>query len=230
MILRDCTFIIDLPIAIRTTLSHWTIFISIGICNLLDMLTFAHMKRMVIFASGSGTNMERIASVFASDSEIEIALVVCNKPGAGVIARAEKAGIPVRMIDRTSFYETDKLTLELLSLKTDLIVLAGFLWLVPQHLLSAFPGRIINIHPALLPKYGGKGMYGEKVHEAVVSAAEKESGITIHFVNEHYDSGDIIFQKAFKLHPDETPATLAQRIHTLEYEHFPKVIEQLLKS
>jgi phosphoribosylglycinamide formyltransferase 1 len=194
------------------------------------MLTFAHMKRMVIFASGSGTNMERIASVFASDSEIEITLVICNKPGAGVIARAEKAGIPVRMIDRASFYETDKLTLELLSLKTDLIVLAGFLWLVPQHLLSAFPGRIINIHPALLPKYGGKGMYGEKVHEAVVSAGEKESGITIHFVNEHYDSGDIIFQKAFKLHPDETPATLAQRIHTLEYEHFPKVIEQLLKS
>jgi phosphoribosylglycinamide formyltransferase 1 len=194
------------------------------------MLTFAHMKRMVIFASGSGTNMERIASVFASDSEIEITLVICNKPGAGVIARAEKAGIPVRMIDRASFYETDKLTLELLSLKTDLIVLAGFLWLVPQHLLSAFPGRIINIHPALLPKYGGKGMYGEKVHEAVVSAGEKESGITIHFVNEHYDSGDIIFQKAFKLHPDETPATLVQRIHTLEYEHFPKVIEQLLKS
>jgi phosphoribosylglycinamide formyltransferase 1 len=198
--------------------------------NLPDMLTFAHMKRMVIFASGSGTNMERIASVFASDSEIEITLVICNKPGAGVIARAEKAGIPVRMIDRASFYETDKLTLELLSLKTDLIVLAGFLWLVPQHLLSAFPGRIINIHPALLPKYGGKGMYGEKVHEAVVSAGEKESGITIHFVNEHYDSGDIVFQKAFKLHPDETPATLAQRIHTLEYEHFPKVIEQLLKS
>jgi phosphoribosylglycinamide formyltransferase 1 len=198
--------------------------------NLPDMLTFAHMKRIVIFASGSGTNMERIASVFASDSEIEITLVICNKPGAGVIARAEKAGIPVRMIDRASFYETDKLTLELLSLKTDLIVLAGFLWLVPQHLLSAFPGRIINIHPALLPKYGGKGMYGEKIHEAVVSAGEKESGITIHFVNEHYDSGDIVFQKAFKLHPDETPATLAQRIHTLEYEHFPKVIEQLLKS
>lgn len=194
------------------------------------MLTFAHMKRMVIFASGSGTNMERIAAVFASDPEIEIALVLCNRPGAGVIARAAKAGIQVRMIDRASFYETDELTQELLSLKTDLIVLAGFLWLVPQHLLSAFPGRIINIHPALLPKFGGKGMYGEKVHEAVVSAGEKVSGITIHFVNEHYDSGDIIFQKAFELHPDETPSSLAQRIHSLEYEHFPKVIEQLLKS
>jgi phosphoribosylglycinamide formyltransferase 1 len=194
------------------------------------MFTFVRMKRMVIFASGSGTNMERIASVFASDSEIEIALVVCNKLGAGVIARAEKAGIPVRMIDKAYFYDSDKLTKELLSLKTDLIVLAGFLWLVPKHLLASFPGRIINIHPALLPKFGGKGMYGEKVHEAVIAANEKQSGITIHYVNEQYDSGDIIFQKAFELHPDETPQTLAQRIHSLEYKHFPEVIEHLLKS
>lgn len=198
--------------------------------NLGDMLTFAGMKRMVIFASGSGTNMERIGTVFAADPEVEIALVVCNKQGAGVIARAHKAGIPVKMIDRAYFYDSDILSQELLSLKTDLIVLAGFLWLVPQHLLAAFPGRIINIHPALLPKYGGKGMYGEKVHEAVIAAGEKQSGITIHYVNEKYDSGDIIFQKAFELHPLETPQTLAQRIHSLEYKHFPEVIDSLLKN
>ncbi|PKP52339.1 MAG: phosphoribosylglycinamide formyltransferase [Bacteroidetes bacterium HGW-Bacteroidetes-1] len=188
------------------------------------------MKRIVIFASGSGTNMERIAEFFQSSHNVKIILVVCNKVGAGVIGRAEKMEIPVMIIDKPSFYNTNLLSEKLLEMQTDLIVLAGFLWLVPSHLLHAFPNRIINIHPALLPKFGGKGMYGEKVHEAVIAAGEKYSGITIHYVNEHYDSGDILFQKSFEIALNETPASLAARIHVLEHTHFPKVIDDFLKT
>lgn len=186
------------------------------------------MKRIVIFASGSGTNMERIAEWFAGNKSVEISLVVCNKPGAGVIARAARFGIPVEMIDKESFYSTGSLTEKLCLIQTDLIVLAGFLWLVPQSLLEAFPRKIINIHPALLPSYGGKGMYGMRVHEAVVSAKEPYSGITIHHVNEHYDEGDVIFQAKIALNEGETALSLAARIHELEYRHFPEVIESLL--
>jgi phosphoribosylglycinamide formyltransferase-1 len=188
------------------------------------------MKRLAIFASGSGTNMQRIAEYFSGNPLVEIFLVVCNKPGAGVIQRAEKLHIPVMLIDRDEFYQSGSLSEKLLENKVDLIVLAGFLWLIPDHLLQSFPNRIINIHPALLPKFGGKGMFGEKVHQAVIMAGEKKSGITIHHVNEKYDDGAIIFQQEFLLAPDETPESLAARIHHLEYRYFPEVIEKILFS
>jgi len=186
------------------------------------------MKRIVIFASGSGSNMQRIAEYFMDDETIEIAAVVCNKPGAGVIVRAEKYNIPLVMIDRNSFYKSEEIAKTLQDFRTDLIILAGFLWLIPDYLLQAFPNSIINIHPALLPKYGGKGMYGMKVHEAVIKAREKKSGITIHLVNENYDEGRILFQQPIDLDPDETPHSLAGRIHQLEHEYFPMVIKQYL--
>ncbi|KAF0131881.1 MAG: phosphoribosylglycinamide formyltransferase [Bacteroidetes bacterium] len=191
---------------------------------------FCRMKKIAIFASGSGTNMERIASFFAENRNVEVSLVVCNNPMAGVIQRAERLGIPVEMIDRKSFYDTDSLTQKLKYFKIDLVVLAGFLWLVPNHLLKAFPDQIINIHPALLPSYGGKGMYGEKVHQAVIVANERFSGITIHYVNEQYDEGAVIFQQKIELAPDETPESLALRIHELEYRYFPQVIDRVLSD
>lgn len=186
------------------------------------------MKRIAIFASGSGTNMQRIAEYFTNNPSVEVTLVVCNKPGAGVIQRADNLHIPIVMIDRFNFYESDFLSQKLLEKEIDLIVLAGFLWLIPDHILKAFPNRIINIHPALLPKYGGKGMFGEKVHQAVIESGDKKSGITIHFVNEKYDDGAIIFQQELKVEPDETADSLAVRIHQLEYRYFPEVIERIV--
>lgn len=185
---------------------------------------------MVVFASGSGSNMENIANYFNHNPTVEVSLVVCNNAKAGVLQRAERLGIPVEMIDRKSFYETDQLTQKLIHLGADLLVLAGFLWLLPPSLVQAFQQRIINIHPALLPKYGGKGMYGNKVHEAVVAAGEAFSGITIHYVNEHYDEGDILFQERIALNPNETPSSLAERIHELEYRCFPEVIERWMEA
>jgi phosphoribosylglycinamide formyltransferase 1 len=199
-------------------------------CCIESYVYICFMKRIVIFASGSGTNMQRIAEYFIDNDTVEISAVVCNKPDAGVIARAAKFSIPLLMIDRNSFYKTEELTKTLQNLHTDLIILAGFLWLIPNHLLQAFPNRMINIHPALLPKYGGKGMYGMKVHEAVINAREKKSGITIHLVNENYDEGQILFQQSIDLDPYETPQSLAGRIHQLEYEYFPVVINQYLES
>ena len=185
------------------------------------------MKKISIFVSGGGTNLQRIAEYFAENPEVEVANVICNNPKAYAIERAKNLGIPCKLINRAEFKSED-FTRELLNQNIDLIVLAGFLWLVPKHLIDAFPNRIINIHPALLPKYGGKGFYGEHVHEAVVAAKEEYSGITIHYVNEHYDSGDIIFQAQVALEEGETPDSLAAKIHTVEYKHYPEVIEQLL--
>lgn len=187
-------------------------------------------KRIAIFASGNGTNMERITQYFASGDLAEVVLVVCNNKGAGVIERAHRIGIPLIMINRGDFYETDHLSKELLTSGIDLIVLAGFLWLVPEHLIRTFPKKIINIHPALLPLFGGKGMYGMFVHEAVIRSGAKQTGITIHYVNEQYDEGGVIFQKAIPVHSSETPQQLANRIHELEYTWFPKVIEDLLQA
>lgn len=185
------------------------------------------MKRLSIFVSGGGTNLQRIAEYFAENPEVEIVNVICNNPNAYAIERAKNLGIPCKLINRAEFKSED-FTNELLSQDIDLIVLAGFLWLLPKHLIDAFPNKIVNIHPALLPKYGGKGFYGEHVHEAVVAAKEEYSGITIHYVNEHYDSGDIIFQASVALEEDETPESLATKIHTLEYKHYPEVIEKLI--
>jgi len=188
------------------------------------------MKNLVVFVSGSGTNMENIARYFEGSSDARVALVVCNRPGAGAIGRAQALNIPVHMISRNDFVQVSPLLETLRDNGADLIVLAGFLWLLPPELIRAFTGRIVNIHPALLPAYGGKGMYGMKVHEAVVAAGEEFSGITIHYVDEQYDRGQIIFQARIALAQDETPESLASRIHALEYEHFPRVIEQLVRD
>lgn len=188
------------------------------------------MTRLAIFASGSGTNAENVSRFFRNHPDAEVKLILTNKKDAGVILRSEKLGIPCIIFDRKDFYETDTVLNQLKKHKIDFIILAGFLWLVPDYLLKNYPGKIINIHPALLPKYGGKGMYGQHVHETVLSNHETESGITIHFVNEHYDAGDIIFQARCSIDKDETPESLAMKVHELEYEYFPKVIEKLVKT
>lgn len=187
------------------------------------------MKRISIFVSGNGTNLQRIAEYFANDPEVEIANVVCNNPKAYSIERAHNLGLPLRMVTKKEFNE-EAFTQEMIVLNPDLIVLAGFLLHLPDCLIKAFPKKIINIHPALLPKYGGKGFYGEHVHQAVVAAKEPVSGITIHYVNEIYDSGEIIFQAQCQLDKDETPDTLAAKIHQLEQTHFPVIIEKVLKA
>ena len=187
------------------------------------------MKRISIFVSGNGTNLQRIAEYFKGNNEVEIANVVCNNPKAYAIERAKNLGIPLRMITKQEF-NSPEFTQEMADLRLDLIVLAGFLWKIPSSLIQAYPKQIINIHPALLPKYGGKGFYGEHVHEAVVAAKEAFSGITIHYVNEIYDSGEIILQAYTKLDPDETPDSLAAKIHKLEQTYFPVAIGLLIDN
>ncbi|MDA3823298.1 MAG: phosphoribosylglycinamide formyltransferase, partial [Bacteroidales bacterium] len=159
-----------------------------------------------------------------------VKIVLCNKPGAKVIERAQSLETDTFIFTREDFYNSKLIIEKLQEYAIDYIILAGFLWLLPSELVSAFPGSIINIHPALLPKYGGKGMYGSKVHEAIIANKEKESGITIHYVNERYDEGSIIFQAKCIIEEDDTPETLAARIHELEYEHFPRVIGEVLKG
>ena len=185
------------------------------------------MKKIAILASGEGTNAERIIRYFLEKRTAEVALVITNKAQAGVLKRAERLSVPSLILTAQEF--AGGKALEALHLyNIDFIVLAGFLLKVPDTILHDYPNKIVNIHPALLPKFGGKGMYGNRVHEAVIAAAEKESGITIHFINEHYDEGDTIFQATCPVMPDDTPETLAARVHALEYEHFPQVIERIL--
>ena len=186
------------------------------------------MKRLSIFVSGNGTNLQRIAEYFANNNDVEIVNVVCNNPKAYSIERAKNLGIPMRMITREEF-KSEAFVKEMKDLHIDLIVLAGFLWKIPENLVKAFPKKIVNIHPALLPKYGGKGFYGEHVHEAVVAAKEAFSGITIHYVDEVYDNGEIILQAYVALNEKETPDSLAAKIHQLEQAYFPVVIEQLIR-
>jgi phosphoribosylglycinamide formyltransferase-1 len=186
------------------------------------------IKHITIFASGTGTNAQQIITYFKDSSLARVSLIVCNKPKAGVISIAQRENIPLLLIEKNRFFEGDGYLPELKAHETDLIVLAGFLWKIPQSLIDAFPRKIINIHPALLPKYGGKGMYGQYVHEAVINAGELESGITIHYVDEHYDNGDVIFQAGCPLMENDNPESLAQRIHQLEHLYYPKVIEKLL--
>ncbi len=186
-------------------------------------------KNIVVFASGAGSNAHKIIEHFTNSPVAQVSLVVCNKPGAGVIAIAEKEGVPVLLIEKENFFRGDRYMPQLKNAGADLIVLAGFLWKMPASLVAAFPRGIINIHPALLPKFGGKGMYGLNVHQSVISSGEVQSGITIHYVDEHYDSGDIIFQTACPVLDGDTPETLAQRIHTLEHLHYPIVIEEILE-
>jgi len=183
---------------------------------------------VAIFASGAGSNAQKIIDHFQGHSRIKISLIVCNNPAAGVLKIAEKENIPAILLEKERFFRGDAYIKELNEKKTDLIVLAGFLWKVPSKLIQAFPNRIINIHPALLPKFGGKGMYGQTVHAAVINAGEKESGISIHFVDELYDHGKTIFQAKCPVMPNDTAETLAQRIHELEHANYPAVIEKLI--
>jgi len=187
------------------------------------------IKNIVLFASGNGTNVERIATYFADNPGVNIQRVYCNKPDAYVIQRAQRLKIPVSVFTRSQFNDQTALLRQLRIDAPDLIVLAGFLWLIPGDMIRAFPNKIINIHPALLPAYGGKGMYGSRVHEAVIRAGDKESGISIHYVNAKFDEGEIIFQARCNIQEGDTPEILAQHIHELEYEYFPKIIESLLK-
>jgi len=188
------------------------------------------MKRIVIFASGSGTNAQRIAEYFGSSLEIEVSRIYCNNKDAFVLKRAESLNIPSTLFNRNEFYHTDKILNSLNNENPDLIVLAGFLWLIPKKIIEKYSHKIVNIHPALLPKYGGKGMYGHFVHDAVIKSEDIESGITIHYVNEEYDEGMIIFQATCPVEKNDTADTLAKRIHELEYVHFPETLEKLLKK
>ncbi len=186
------------------------------------------MKKIVIFASGSGTNAENIIRYFSDSENVRVALVLSNKRNAGVLDRADKHDIEALYFNRKALYRSDIILNVLKSIGPDLIVLAGFLWKFPDNILRAFPDSVINIHPALLPKYGGKGMYGLNVHRAVTENRETTSGITIHYVNENYDEGAVIFQTETAVLPSDSPEDVAHKIHALEYEHFPKVIEKLL--
>ncbi len=186
------------------------------------------MQVIAIFASGAGSNALKIIQYFEGHKSIKVGLIVCNKPQAGVINIAREYGLPVLLIERDRFFRGDAYLPDLQSHQVNFIVLAGFLWKVPASLVSAYRGRIVNIHPALLPKYGGKGMYGDLVHHAVIQSGEGQSGITIHYVDEVFDNGEIIFQERCPVYPDDSPNTLAARIHQLEHEHYPRVIEETI--
>lgn len=186
------------------------------------------MKKIAVFASGAGSNAQKIIDHFRSSEDVAVSLIVCNKPEAGVLKIAARENIPSLIIEKEKFFRGNAYTDELKEAGTDLIVLAGFLWKVPAALTREFPHKIVNIHPALLPKYGGKGMYGQHVHQAVIGNKEKESGITIHYVDELYDHGDIIFQATCPVVENDTAESLAQRIHQLEHEHYPRVVGELL--
>lgn len=181
-----------------------------------------------IFASGSGTNAENIIRYFSEKPSFQVTLIVSNKEDAYVLERARKFDIPAIVCSKMDFLSTNKVVDILRGYKIDFIILAGFLLRIPENIIHIYPNRIVNIHPALLPKYGGKGMYGDHVHEAVVKAGEHESGITIHYINERYDEGNIVFQAACPVLPTDSPEDVAKKVHALEYEHFPRVIERVL--
>ena len=182
--------------------------------------------RIAIFASGSGTNAEEIMKHFLHHPRVEVVMLLSNTPEAYALKRAEKFNIPTAVFTRKEYKESQVVLEWLQEKQVTHVVLAGFLWLVPGYLTDAFPDRIINIHPALLPKFGGKGMYGMKVHEAIKEQGEITTGITIHLVNEHYDEGRVIFQASCPVGPQDTPETIAQQVHRLEYAHYPRVIEE----
>ena len=186
------------------------------------------MKNIAIFASGNGSNAQKIIDHFKSGQKARVSLVVCNNPQAFVLEKARRAGIPALLIDKSTFTAADEVVKKLRDEGIDLIVLAGFLWLIPLKLIQAFPDRIINIHPALLPEFGGKGMYGMNVHKAVREAGVELTGITIHFVNEHYDSGEIILQERCPISKDDTPETIAEKVRGLEHAYFPLAVEKVI--
>ncbi len=187
-------------------------------------------KKIAIFASGAGSNAEKIIEYFDQNKNVRVALIVCNKPNAGVLILAHQHQIATLIIEKEKFFRGDAYVETLKKAEIDLIVLAGFLWKIPSALIAAYPNKIINIHPALLPKYGGKGMYGRFVHETVVNNKEKESGITIHYVDDQYDHGEIIFQATCKVLPTDTADDVAKKIHLLEHAHFAPVIEKVIRQ
>jgi len=184
-------------------------------------------KQIAIFASGSGSNAENIIKYFDNSSIVNVSCILCNNPSAYVIERAKNLNIEYLLFDKNDFYNSEKVLNYLIERKIDLIVLAGFLWLIPKNIINKYNYRIINIHPALLPKYGGKGMYGDKVHKAVYENRESITGITIHYVNENYDEGDIIAQYKVVIDDEDTTQTIAKKVHELEYEYFPPIIEKI---
>ncbi len=186
------------------------------------------MRNIAILASGSGTNAENIIKYFSNRISARVTLVLSNRSEALVLKRAAAQNVKSIFFDRSDFYSSGKVLDLLLSESIDFIVLAGFLWLVPENILQSYEGRIINIHPALLPRFGGKGMFGDKVHKSVIESHEQESGITIHYVNRFYDDGNIIFQSKCRVDASDTPESLAAKVHALEYEHYPKIIEDLI--
>ena len=185
-------------------------------------------KRIAVFASGSGTNAEKIFEYFQGHSKVEVALLLSNKKDAFVLQRAAKYNISTIVFGRSDFYDSANVQETLLKERIDFIVLAGFMWLVPESIISTFENRIVNIHPALLPKYGGKGMYGAHVHNAVKEAGESKTGITIHWVNKHYDEGDVIQQFSCELQPSDDVSQIAKKVQILEHKHYPEVIENVV--
>ena len=188
------------------------------------------IHHIAIFASGAGSNTKKIIEHFKHKQNIFVNLIVSNKPDAPVLAMAREYGIPTLVLNRKEFYETEDILKIFNKFSIGFVVLAGFLWLLPTYLVRAFENRMVNIHPALLPKYGGKGMYGMRVHEAVKKAGDTETGITIHYVNEQYDDGDIVFQAKCPVSREDSPEDIAQNIYRLEHRHFPEVIEKLLSQ
>ncbi len=187
-------------------------------------------KRIAILASGSGSNAENIVRYFSGSENIEVALIISNKSNAYVLERARLLKVPALVIPKEEFSDSDLVLAKLRAYQIDFIVLAGFLLHIPDYLIQAYPGAIINIHPALLPRFGGKGMYGDHVHKAVVAAREKESGITVHYVNELYDAGTIIRQEKCRVDPSDTYMDVAHKVHELEYRFYPRIIEDVMKQ
>jgi phosphoribosylglycinamide formyltransferase 1 len=187
-------------------------------------------KRIAIFASGSGSNAQKLMEHFKRSNEIEISLVLTNNADAYVLQRADNFEIPTHVFDRNEFYQTDEVVDLLKNLEIDFIVLAGFLWLIPKNLIHAYPGRIVNIHPAILPKFGGKGMYGDHVHNAVMAAGETEGGITIHYVDENYDEGEYIYQARYRIDKNDNLEMVKFKGQQLEHQHYPRIVETLVKK
>jgi phosphoribosylglycinamide formyltransferase 1 len=187
-------------------------------------------QHLAIFASGTGSNAEKIIQYFKDNPSIEISLIVSNQPAALVLEKAKQDRIDTLVVEKAKFFDTKNYVEQFQALGIDWIILAGFLWLIPKSIIDAFPNKIINIHPALLPKYGGKGMYGMNVHRAVLENNEKESGITIHYVNEHYDEGQIIFQAECPIDEGDSPEKIQKKVQVLEHTHYPRVIGELIKK
>ena len=196
----------------------------------MRQLTNPDQKKIVIFASGTGTNAENIIKFFQKSPQARVVAVFSNKRSAKVLRKAHNLKIKALHFDWAALYDSNEVLHILEDINPDLIVLAGFMWIFPEDIIKDFPDKIINIHPALLPKYGGKGMYGMKVHQAIIENKEKESGISIHYVSEKYDEGEVIFQATIEISAADTPEVLAEKIHHLEYKHFPEVIQQLLEN